>query len=90
MFWRAATVSLPFFFDPLVLKSALLLFPIGGFIKRSAGAALSHDNKSEVFTFVFPSDVRARRLSRPLTHVIRHSVPAAVIPRRLFAGTISE
>ena len=30
------------------------------FIKRCAGVARSHDNKSEVFTFVFPRDVWAR------------------------------
>lgn len=77
-----------FFWSPRVEISPVL-FPIGGFIKRSAGVALSHDNKSEVFTFVFPRDVRARRLL-PLTHVIRHTVPAAVIPHRLFVGTISE
>ena len=27
------------------------------FIKRSAGVVHSHDNKSEVFTFVFPGNV---------------------------------
>lgn len=59
------------------------------FVKRCAGVAHSHDNKSEVFTFVFPRDVWARPLL-PLNHLIRHAVPAAVVPHQLFVGTISE
>lgn len=51
--------------------------------------ARSHDNKREAFTFVFPRDVWARPLS-PLNHLIRHAVPAAVIPHRPLVGTISE
>lgn len=57
------------------------------FIKRSAGVAHSHDNKNEIFTFVFPRNVWARLLL-PLNHLISNTVPAAVIPHQLFVTAV--
>ena len=92
MFWKAATVFSGFYFFGFLIPPCWnepCAVSNWWFIKRSAGVAHSHDNKSEVFTFVFPRDVWARPLL-PLNHRIRHTVPAAVIPHQLFAGTVSE
>lgn len=80
MFWKAVTF---FFFFFLISPCWNQPCAVSNwwFLKHSAGVAHSHDNKSEVFTFVFPRDVWARPLL-PLNHLIRRAVPAALIPHQ--------